>query len=89
MHLKFDTIEEIQAALEKLRSNSDARRKFPKQIWDSVIRLAQVYSIKEVCQRLKCALTLTCARVSISFLFLRLFDPYNLAENIVIISKTS
>jgi len=52
MNLKFDTIEEVQVALEMLRSNPGTRRKFPKQIWDSIIRLTQMYSIKEICRRL-------------------------------------
>ena len=49
MNLKIDTLEEIQATLEKLRSNSSSRRKFPQEVWDSIIRLTQIHSIKEIC----------------------------------------
>lgn len=52
MNLKFDTIEEVQLALKNLRSNPGTRRKFPPQFWDSIIRLTQMYSLKDICQRL-------------------------------------
>ena|SRR5271155_1589274 len=52
MNSKIDTLEEIQATLEKLRSNSSSRRKFPKEVWDSIIRLAKLHSTKEVCEYL-------------------------------------
>ena len=46
------TLDEVQAILKTLRSNRGFRRKFPKEIWNSIIQLTKVHSFPEICQRL-------------------------------------
>lgn len=47
------SLEEIHSTLIKLRQDHATRKNFPKELWVSIIRLAETYSIKEICQRLE------------------------------------
>lgn len=52
MDSQISSLEEIHATLERLRTES-TRKKFPKELWDAIIRLTQVHSIQEICKKLK------------------------------------
>lgn len=47
------TLEEIHAALKILRERPGSRRRFPKQLWDSILELAKIYPHKEICRQLE------------------------------------
>lgn len=47
MNTQTDIFEEIQDSLIRLRQNPLTRRKFPKELWESIISLTQVYPIAE------------------------------------------
>lgn len=47
------TLEEIHAALKALRAGYGSRRRFPKQIWDSILELAQNYPHQKICHQLE------------------------------------
>ena len=53
MKPQSDSLEEIHATLTSLRQEVTGRRKFPKELWNSIIRLTKIYSITEICQRLE------------------------------------
>ena len=53
MNSQINSLEEIQATLELLRKESTTRQKFPKELWDAIIRLTQVHSMQEICKKLK------------------------------------
>ncbi|MGA8163967.1 MAG: hypothetical protein WB791_02955 [Waddliaceae bacterium] len=48
-----NTLEEILEILTLFRSQNETKRKFPKDTWDSIIRLTQVLPLNKVCTRLK------------------------------------
>ena len=52
MNTQIDVFEEIQATLTQLRQDPMTRRRFPKELWESIISLTQVYPIAKVCNRL-------------------------------------
>lgn len=47
------TLEEIRAALKTLRERPRSRRRFPKQLWDSIFELTKIYSQQEICHQLE------------------------------------
>lgn len=47
------TINDVQAVLTTLRNSSGSRRKFPKEVWDSIIHLTKTQSIEQVCRQLQ------------------------------------
>lgn len=53
MNPQSDILEEIHATLTSLRQEVTGRRKFPKELWNSIIRLTKIYSVAEVCRRLE------------------------------------
>jgi hypothetical protein len=53
MEAKFIPIEEIRATLDRLRQDPNTQRKFPREIWISIIQLTKIYSIEDVCCRLQ------------------------------------
>jgi len=53
MNCQTTLLKDVSIKLTELRSDSRTSRKFPKELWDSVISLTNIYSIKEVCQHLK------------------------------------
>ena len=53
MNSHVNSLEEIHATLELLRKESTSRQKFPKELWNAIIRLTQVHSIQEICKKLK------------------------------------
>ena len=53
MDNKLDSLEEVRATLQLLRQDANARRHFPREFWDAIIRLTKIYSIKEVAHQLK------------------------------------
>lgn len=53
MNSQINSLEEIHATLECLRKESTTRQKFPKELWDAIIRLTQVHSIQEICKKLR------------------------------------
>ncbi len=53
MIYNLETLEEIQAFLTHLRSDTKSRRKFPKEVWESIIRLSKEYSVEEICEHLE------------------------------------
>lgn len=52
MNHQAQTLEEISAILIQLRSDPRSRRNFPKELWNSIIQLTQVHSVKDVCRHL-------------------------------------
>lgn len=52
MDIAPTTIEEIRSVLDQLRQNPKTKRRFPQKLWDSIIRLTEIYPLKDVCQRL-------------------------------------
>jgi transposase-like protein len=53
MKAKFITIEEIRSTLDRLRQDPRTQRKFPQELWASIIQQTNIYSIEEVCHRLQ------------------------------------
>ena len=53
MDTKFIPIEEIRSTLDQLRQDHNTRRKFPKELWTSIIQLTKIYSVEEVCRQLQ------------------------------------
>jgi DNA-binding transcriptional regulator YdaS (Cro superfamily) len=53
MNHQLNTLEEIHATLTSLRQQVTGRRKFPKELWSTIIRLTKTYSIAEISQRLE------------------------------------
>lgn len=53
METKFIPIEEIRATLDQLRQDPNTQRKFPREIWISIIQLTKIYPIENVCLRLQ------------------------------------
>lgn len=51
--MSFDPIEEIHAALVRLRQNPTTKKKFPSETWDAIIQLTKTHSHKEICRRLQ------------------------------------
>jgi len=51
MNYQTATLEEIYSILKQLRNNG--ARKFPKELWDSIIRLTEIHPVEHVCQYLK------------------------------------
>jgi len=52
MNGKEDAFDEIETALTLLRQQTETKQRFPKEVWDSIIQLAQTHPIQEVSQRL-------------------------------------
>jgi hypothetical protein len=52
MNQQIETLEEIRDTLVHLRANPKSRRKFPVEIWKSIIQLTHTYSLEQVCQQL-------------------------------------
>lgn len=53
MKAKFIPIEEIRSTLDQLRQDPNTQRKFPQELWASIIQQTKIYSIEEVCLRLQ------------------------------------
>jgi hypothetical protein len=52
MEAKFVSIEDIRSTLDRLRQDPNTKRRFPRELWDSIIHLTKTYPIEEVCRRL-------------------------------------
>lgn len=53
MNQRIYTLEEISSALTHLRSTAKSKRRFPKELWASIVHWAEVQSIEEICERFK------------------------------------
>jgi len=53
MEAKFITIEEIRSTIDRLRKDPKTQRKFPRELWTSVIQLTKIYPLEAVCLRLQ------------------------------------
>lgn len=53
MSPQIDSLEEIHSTLTHLRQKSTTRQKFPKELWEAIIRLIQIHPIEKICERLK------------------------------------
>lgn len=53
MNNKLNTLEDVHALLKTLREKPRSRRRFPKQLWDSILELAKIYPHQEICRRLE------------------------------------
>jgi hypothetical protein len=53
MKAKLIPIEEIRSTLDRLRQDPNTQRKFPREIWISIIQLTKIYPIEDVCHRLQ------------------------------------
>jgi transposase-like protein len=53
MDSKFVPIEKIRSSLDQLRQDPNTRRKFPRELWASIIHLTKTYPVEEVCRRLQ------------------------------------
>jgi hypothetical protein len=51
--MNADPIEDVCATLISLRQNPATKRKFPSEIWDTIVQLTKTYSREEICQRLQ------------------------------------
>lgn len=51
--MSADSIEDIYSALVCLRQNPSTKKRFPREIWDAIVRLTKIHSHKELCQRLQ------------------------------------
>jgi hypothetical protein len=52
MPTNTNAIDNIKLTLSRLRQDPNTKRHFPREFWDSVIQLTNIYSIEEVCQQL-------------------------------------
>jgi hypothetical protein len=52
MDTQLITIEEIQSNLKQLRKNTKTQRRFPQKLWDSIIQLAKIYPLNDICHQL-------------------------------------
>lgn len=52
MEIQSITIEEIRSTLGQLRQNPLTLRKFPKQLWNSIIELTKIHPLRDVCSQL-------------------------------------
>jgi hypothetical protein len=50
---QLETLKDIHATLTALRMQPGSRRKFPKEVWDSILHLTKIHPIKEVCRQLQ------------------------------------
>jgi transposase-like protein len=46
------TVEEIRSTLDQLRQNPQTKRRFPKELWNSIIQLTKNYSLNDICSQL-------------------------------------
>jgi hypothetical protein len=46
------TVEKIRSALDQLRRNPQTKRRFPKELWDSIIQLTRNHSFVDICSQL-------------------------------------
>ncbi len=53
MDTKFIPFEELRSTLERLREDPKTQRKFPRELWLSIIRLTKIYPVEEVCHQLQ------------------------------------
>ena len=52
MKTQLTTIEEIRTALHKLRQDPNTKRKFPQELWSSIIQLTKIYPLEDVCRQI-------------------------------------
>ena len=52
MDTLYATIEEIRTTLDRLRQDPQTRRRFPKELWDSIVQLTRSYSFNTICSQL-------------------------------------
>ena len=52
MNVKDDPFYEIETILMQLRQQAKTRQRFPQEVWNTIIRLAQAHSIQDVSLRL-------------------------------------
>ena len=53
--MNADPIEEVRTTLMLLRKNPKTKKRFPSEIWDTIIKLTKTHSHEEICQRLQIA----------------------------------
>jgi len=53
MNSKVLSLDDLRSILTRLRQDPKTRRKFPKDLWESIIRLTETHPIEEICQYLK------------------------------------
>ncbi len=53
MKAKFISIEEIRSILDRVRKDPNTQRKFPRELWTSIIELTKIYPFEEVCRQLQ------------------------------------
>ena len=47
---QFISIEEIHSTLAQVRQDPNTKRKFPQELWDSIIHLTKTHSAAEICR---------------------------------------
>jgi len=52
MEEKLIPIEELRSTIDRLRQDPKTQRRFPQELWVSIIQLTKIYPIEEVCRRL-------------------------------------
>lgn len=45
-------IEEIQSTLTQLRQDPKTKRRFPQELWNTIIQLTKIYPLEELCRQL-------------------------------------
>lgn len=48
----YVTFEEIRSTLDQLRQNPKTKRRFPQELWDSIIQLTRNHSFNDICSQL-------------------------------------
>ena len=52
MEAKIIPIEELRSTIDRLRQDPKTQRKFPQELWTSIIGLIKIYPTEEICRRL-------------------------------------
>jgi hypothetical protein len=53
MDNQTQTLEEVLASLKTFRENFGPRRRLPKSLWNSIIELAKIFPLQEICCQLQ------------------------------------
>jgi hypothetical protein len=52
MDTQLITLDEIRSTLDRLRQDSNTKRRFPKTLWDSIIQLTKFHPVQDICHQL-------------------------------------
>lgn len=52
MNSSTKTLDQVRVELVQARLDHSKRKKFPKELWDSIVQLTESHTIKEICKHL-------------------------------------